>query len=89
MSPVANDRVRLGVTTILFGWTGYHYFYWRSWIRGTVLALFSLLLLIAGGWGLMLTIAFGVYDGIRYLCMTDEAFGELVRRKSNRRSDAG
>jgi len=76
-----SERLRVGVTTILFGWTGYHYFYWRSWIRGTIILVLSFFSLLAGGSGLLLTISFGIYDGIRYLTMTDDEFAAIIARK--------
>jgi hypothetical protein len=69
------------VTTQLFGWTGYHYFYWGRWVRGTMLAAFSILCILAGGWPILIPIAFGVFDGTRYLTMSDTEFATLLTRK--------
>jgi hypothetical protein len=69
------------VLTILFGWLGYHYFKWRRPVSGVAMLCFSLLLLIGGGLGILITFALGVYDGVRYLTMTEAEFAECARRR--------
>ncbi|MGH7171140.1 MAG: NINE protein [Gemmataceae bacterium] len=77
----SSNRIAVGVFAIIFGWIGVHYFLLGRVSLGIVsliLGLLGIVLLIHCIPLFVIAWSFAVYDGIRYLSMTDKQFAMIV-----------